>query len=69
MRLREYVIFHILVPLFGSVVVDNGVVTVVVAVFVAVVVVIDVVVGVLVVVVGAENTITYIDYIFSNKTE
>ena len=50
---------HILVPFFGSVVVGNGLVAVVVAIFV----VIDVVVGVLVV--GTDNKITNIDYIFS----
>ena len=81
MRLREYVNFYILIPLFGSVVVDNGVVAVVFAVVVTidvvvgVLVVIDVVVSVfvvinvtVVVVVGAENTIIYIDYIFSIET-
>ena len=63
-----------LVPLFGSVVVDNGVFAVVVAdavvidVVVGLLVLIDVVIGV-VFVVGAENTIIYIDYIFSIKTE
>jgi hypothetical protein len=68
MRLEEYVNFHLLLPLFSSVVLDNGVVAVV-----ASLVVIDVVVGLLVVVdvvvVGAENTITYIYYICTIKTE
>jgi hypothetical protein len=54
--------------LFCSVVVDvavdNGVVNVFGAVVVVVVEVIDVVVGVLVDV-GAKNTVTYVDYIFT----
>jgi hypothetical protein len=65
MRLREYINFHILLPWFGTVVVDN----VEVAVVVAVVVAFDVVVGVHVVVdvfVGAESTFTYTGYILQN---
>ena len=70
MRLEEYVYFHLLLPLFSSVVLDNGVVAVVASlvvidVVVGLLVLIDVVIGV-VFVVGAENTIKYIYYIFLN---